>query len=148
MTMKKLIFMFVCLFGLYATIACADNERPISVSQLPANAQQFLQQHFPDRKVALAKMETELMSKNYEVYFANGEHIDFDSKGNWTEVDCKMSAVPAGIIPAPIATYVKDNYPDAYVKKIEKDKKEYEVKLSNRIELSFDLKFNIMDIDM
>lgn len=146
--MKKLIFMFVCLFGMCATIACADNEKPISVSQLPAKAQQFLQQHFPDRTVALTKMETELMSKSYEVYFANGEHIDFDGKGNWTEVDCTMSAVPADIVPVPIATYVKANYPDTHILKIEKDRKEYEVKLSNRMELSFDLKFNIIDIEM
>ncbi|MBO5428302.1 MAG: PepSY-like domain-containing protein [Prevotella sp.] len=146
--MKKLIFMFMCLFGLYATIACADNEKPVSVSQLPKKAQLFLQRHFPDRTVALAKMETELMSKSYEVYFANGEHIDFDGKGNWTEVDCKMSAVPADIVPAPIATYVKANYPDTHILKIEKDRKEYEVTLSNRMELSFDSKFNIMDIDL
>ena len=31
--------------------------------------------------------------------------------------------------------------------KIERDKKDYEVKLSNRTELKFDLKFNLIDID-
>ena len=146
--MKRLTFLLVCLFTLCATTLRADNEKPIQVSQLPAAAQQFIKQHFADRKVALVKVETELMSKSYEVIFADGDHIDFDSKGNWEEIDCKSSAVPTAAIPAQIMKYVRENYPDTTVKKIEKDRREYEVKLSNRIELSFDLKFNLIDIDM
>lgn len=146
--MKRLTFLLVCLFTLCATTLRADNEKPIQVSQLPAAAQQFIKQHFADRKVALAKVETELMSKSYEVIFADGDHIDFDSKGNWEEIDCKSSAVPTSAIPAQIMKYVRENYPDTTVKKIGKDRREYEVKLSNRIELSFDLKFNLIDIDM
>ena len=146
--MKRLTFLLVCLFTLCATTLRADNEKPIQVSQLPAAAQQFIKQHFADRKVALAKVETELMSKSYEVIFADGDHIDFDSKGNWEKIDCKSSAVPTSAIPAQIMKYVRENYPDTTVKKIGKDRREYEVKLSNRIELSFDLKFNPTDIDM
>lgn len=146
--MKRLTFLLVCLFTLCATTLRADNEKPIQVSQLPAAAQQFIKQHFADRKVALAKVETELMSKSYEVIFADGDHIDFDSKGNREEIDCKSSAVPTAAIPAQIMKHVRENYPDTTVKKIEKDRREYEVKLSNRIELSFDLKFNLIDIDM
>ncbi len=33
-------------------------------------------------------------------------------------------------------------------KKLEKDRWKYEVKLSNHIELTFDLKFNLKDVDM
>jgi len=51
------------------------------------------------------------------------------------------------IIPAAIQKYVTTHYPDAKVLKIERDKKDYEVKLSNRTELKFDLKFNLIDID-
>lgn len=145
--MKKLTFTLVYLFIMCATIACADNEKPIQTNQLPAAAQQFIKQHFANRTVALAKMETELMSKSYEVIFSDGDHIDFDGKGNWEEVDCKFSSVPDAIIPTPITKYVKDNYPDVTIKKIEKDHREYDVKLSNRMELTFDLKFNLIDID-
>lgn len=146
--MKKLTFFLVCLFTMCATIVYADNDKPIQVSQLPAAAQQFVKQHFSDRNVALAKVETELMSKSYEVIFADGDHIDFDSKGNWEEIDCKSSSVPDAVIPTQIMKYLKANYPNETVKKIEKDRREYEVKLSNRMELSFDLKFNLTDIDM
>lgn len=145
--MKTLTFILVCLFALCATTLRADNGKPIQVSQLPDAAQQFIKQHFADRKVALAKVETELMSKSYEVVFANGDHIDFDGKGNWEEVDCKSSSVPPAIVPVRIMEYIHANYPDETVVKIEKDRREYEVKLSNRVELSFDLKFNLTDID-
>lgn len=145
--MKKLATLLLCLVAL-CTTACADNEKPIQVSQLPATAQQFIQQHFAGNKVALAKVDNELLSKNYEVIFSNGDKIDFDSKGNWEEIDCKFSSVPTAAIPAPILKYIQENYPGETVKKIEKDRKEYELKLSNRVELTFDTKFNLIDIDM
>ena len=51
------------------------------------------------------------------------------------------------MIPAQIQKYVSTNYPDAKVLRIEKDKKDYEIKLSNGWEIKFDLKFNVIDID-
>ncbi|MDE5637766.1 MAG: PepSY-like domain-containing protein [Alistipes sp.] len=133
---------------LFATAAAnADNDRPIQTSQLPKAAQQFIERHFADRKVALAKMETDFVKKSYEVIFNDGCQVEFDGKGEWKEVDCKFAAVPAGIVPAPIAEYVVNNYPNTEVVKIEKDSREYEVKLSNRMELTFDRRFNLTDID-
>ena len=109
--------------------------------------EQFIKQHFADSKVALAKMESDFFYKSYEVIFTNGDKVEFDNKGNWEEVNCKYSSVPTAIIPAAIQKYVATNYPDAKILKIERDKKDYEVKLSNRTELKFDLKFNLIDID-
>jgi glucan biosynthesis protein len=138
--MKKLVFLLVCFFTLQ-TVARADDDKPIQVTQMPQQAQQFIKQHFADSKVALAKMESDFFYKSYEVIFTNGDKVE------WEEVNCKYSAVPTAIIPATIQKYVTTNYPDAKILKIERDKKDYEVKLSNRTELKFDLKFNLIDID-
>lgn len=146
--MKRIALFIFCLVTMCVATMKADNEKPIQVSQLPAAARQFIKTYFADRKVMLAKVESELLSKTYEVMFDNGASIDFDGKGNWQKVDCRTTAVPKQIIPSAIAEYVKAHYPDVVVVKIEKDRKEYEVKLSNRIELTFDLKFNLKDIDM
>lgn len=146
--MKKVTLILVCLFTVCAGVLRADNDRPIQVNQLPQAAQQFIKQHFADKKVALAKVETELIHKGYEVAFTDGTHIDFDRKGNWEEIECKGSNVPTAIIPDKIMDYVRENYPDVTIKKIEKDYREYEVKLSNRIELSFSLSGKLTDIDM
>lgn len=146
--MKKITLILMYLFILCVFTIHADNEKPIKVSQLPAAAQQFIKQHFADRKVALAKMETEFVAKNYEVIFIDGGHIDFDSKGNWKEIECKSSSVPVAVIPTQIMEYVSENHSNTTIKKLKKDRREYEVKLSNRVELSFDMKFNLTDIDM
>ncbi|MDR0892294.1 MAG: PepSY-like domain-containing protein [Mediterranea sp.] len=145
--MKKVLFLFVCLFTLQSAVVRADNDRPITVNQLPAAAQQFIKQYFPQSKVALAKMETDFLYKSYEVIFTDGCKVEFDKKGDWTDVDCKFSAVPKGIVPAAIQAHIQNFYPNTTVLQIERDRNDYEVKLSNRIELTFDLKFNLIDID-
>ena len=99
--MKKLVFLLVCLFTLQ-TVARADDDKPIQVTQMPQAAQQFIKQHFADSKVALAKMESEFFYKSYEVIFTNGNKVEFDKKGEWTEIDCKHTVVPIATIPTAI----------------------------------------------
>ena len=143
--MKKLIFLLVCLFSLQ-TVALADNEKAIQVGQLPTKAQTFISTYFKNNKVALAKVESELFYKSYDVVFTNGEKLEFNKSGEWTEVVCKVNKVPSDIIPEAIRSYVQTNYPDAKVLGIERDKKGYEIKLSNRLEITFDANLNVIDI--
>lgn len=145
--MKRFVYLMTALLLVCANIACADNERTITVAELPADARLLLEQHFADRKIVLAKVETEVLSKSYEVVFADGDRIDFDSKGRWTEIECPATAVPSALVPAAIAHYVRNNYPGQTIKSLEKDRKEYEVRLSNRIELIFDKKVRLKKID-
>lgn len=143
--MKKLVFLLVCVFTV-STVAMADNEKPIQVGPLPTKAQTFITTYFKGHKVALAKQDTDLFSKSYDVIFTNGEKIEFDKSGDWTEVKCK-SGVPTQIVPSAIRTYVKNNYPDASIIQIERKRNEYEVKLSNRWEITFDSQMRVIDID-
>ena len=73
-----------------------------------------------------------------------GKH---DKSGEWKEVRCRQSEVPAQIVPEAIRNYVKTNYPDARILQIEYDDNEYEIKLSNRWEITFDSKMRVIDID-
>lgn len=144
--MKTWIITFLCFFGMQ-TVAMADTDKPISVNQLPAAAQQVLTKHFSDKKVALAKKETGIFDLSYDVIFTNGDKVEFDRSGNWTEIDCKYTAVPAALIPSAIAKHVKENYPDKKIVQIEKDRKNYDVELSGGLELTFNHKFQVIDID-
>lgn len=144
--MKKWILLLVCVLGIQA-VALADNDKPIQIGQLPTKAQTFITTYFKNHKVALAKMESGLFYKTYDVIFTNGEKLEFDKSGEWTEIKCKMSAVPVQAIPAEIRSYVSANYPEAKILEIERDGKEYEVKLSNRWEITFNNKFQVIDID-
>ena len=44
-------------------------------------------------------METDWFDKSYDVIFTNGDKLEFDKKGVWTEVNCKYSAVPVAVVP-------------------------------------------------
>lgn len=144
--MKKLVILLVCMFTMQ-TMVMADNDKPIQVNQLPVKAQTFIKTYFKDQKVALAKLESELFYKGYDVVFTNGEKLEFDKAGEWTEIQCHQSEVPAQIVPEAIRNYVKTNYPGARILQIERDKQEYEIKLSNRWEITFDSQMRVIDID-
>lgn len=145
--MKKLMIIAAVLLFVASAPACADNDKPITVSQLPQTAQQFVKNHFPKEKVAYAKVERDFLEVQYEVVFTNSSKLEFNKNGEWKEVNCKYSAVPKAIVPAQIASYVSQNYSGADVVRIERDPREYEVKLTNGLELTFDTSFNLIDID-
>lgn len=65
----------------------ADDDKPIQFSELPQTAQQFVKQNFADKKVALAKMESDFFGKNYDVIFVNGDKVEFDRSGNWEKLN-------------------------------------------------------------
>ena len=145
--MKKLMFIAAVLLFVVSAPACADNDRPVAVSQLPQTAQLFVKNHFPKEKVAYAKQERDFLEIQYEVVFTNGSKLEFFKNGEWKEVNCKYSAVPKAIIPAQITAYIDEYYPGAVVVKIERDSREYEAKLTNGLEITFDTAFNVIDID-
>lgn len=145
--MKKLVLAVVAMFAM-STMVMADNDKPVQVNQLPAKAQTFLNTYFKDVKVALATQDTELFSKSYDVVFNTGDKVEFDKSGEWTEVRCRQTGVPAAIVPAQIAEYVKTTYPDAQILQIERDDHGgYEIKLSNRWEITFNKQMQVIDID-
>lgn len=147
--MKKILLFMACVCMMSVVRASSDNDRPITVGQLPDKAQAFIKQHFADVQVALAKVEDDFFDKEYKVIFVTGQKIEFDRRGDWMEIDCKYSEVPSSVLPAFVSQHVNKTWPDAKVWKIEKDNKdrEYEVKLSNRWELTFNFKGVLTDAE-
>lgn len=145
--MKKILFALVAIFTLGISIASADNDKLINKSELPAQAQQFINEHFANVKLTYAKLERDFFERSYEVVLADGTKIEFTGNGNWKEVDCRYEEVPAAIIPVAIKEYVSNNYPGEKILKIEHDRGYYELKLSNRYELTFNKDYKIVDID-
>ena len=137
----------ICCMLSCNVVANADNDKPISVNARPAKAQSLLNQHFNGQKVMLATIESGVISKSYDVVLKNGTKLEFDKKGNLTEIDCKQATVPANLIPQAIKDYLKDNYAGQSVKKIEIKRNEYEIELSNGLDLTFNKHFQLIDID-
>lgn len=145
--MKRILFVLATVFSFGVFNASADNDKIIAKENLPADAQTFINTYFAGLKISYAKLERDFFEHSYEVVFTDGIKLEFDRKGAWTDVDCRYSEVPSAIVPQAIKGYVKNNYPDAKILKIERSSRDYDVKLSNRLELTFDKKFNIIDID-
>lgn len=143
--MKKVLFMTV-IFAISMSLN-ASNDRPVTFEQLPQKAQQFIKQHFPNLQISIAKQDMDLTDKNYDVIFVNGDKIEFTSDGEWTSIDCKYGNVPESAVPSQILNYVKTYHKDLAIIKIEKNRRNYEVKLKNKIELIFDLKYNFVKYD-
>ena len=145
--MKKILFALVAIFTLGISNVAADNDKLINKSELPVKAQQFIDQYYANVKLTYAKMERDFLERTYEVVLADGTKLEFTCDGNWKEVDCRYDEVPAVIIPAAIKEYVTNNYPNEKILKIERDRGYYELKLSNRYELTFNKNYMIVDID-
>ena len=138
------------LFSIYALMSShlyAGDDKPFEYSKLPEKAKIFISTHFSNHNVALTKSGETLFDKEYEVIIANGDEVEFDSKGNWKEVDCQYSAVPMTLIPQEIAAYIEANFPEQYVIKIERDSRKYEIELDNKVEIEFTAQFEVIDID-
>lgn len=143
----RIVMIAICCMMSFNIVANAGNDKPINVNELPAKAQTLLSKHFKGQKVMLATIESGVVSRSYDVVLRNGTKLEFDKKGNITEIDCKQGIVPSQLIPQPIKNYLKKNYRREAVRKIELNKKEYEVELTNGIDLTFNKHFQLIDID-
>ena len=145
--MKRFWILVLCLV-IFSIPVMADDDRPISLDKMPQKAQAFVAQYFPGADIAIAKQERSVADRSYDVIFNNGDKVEFDRNGVWTNVDCKYTAVPDGIVPDKIAGYVKGHFPGVKVIQIEKDDRRYEVELSNGVELTFNNSFKLLDVDL
>lgn len=145
--MRRLLFTIVAILGFTVAFAVIDNDRIISKEQLPEKAKTFISTYFSGVEINYVKSERELRGRSYEVAFANGDRLEFDSKGNWVEVDCRYTAVPSQLIPERISKYVSDHYPNVKILKYDREDRRHEVTLSNRMELTFNKKMELCDID-
>lgn len=148
--MKKILLTAVVLaITAITAFAATSKDRAITFEQLPAKAQQFINNHFSKKDISFAKSDKELFDVDYEVIFVNGNKIEFNKNGDWKEVECKRSEVPAKIIPAKIKNIIAQHYKGNKVKKISRDfkKGETEVKLSNGLELEFNKNYQLINVD-
>lgn len=146
--MKKLFFTLFSLLALQLSATTLGNDKQISFNELPAQSQQLIKQYFSNQPIALVKEDSDLFDKSYEVLFTNGDKIEFDKKGKWETIDCRYTYLPTDLVPKQILNHVNKNYSDIKIISIEKESKGgYEIVLSNGLDLDFDTRFNLINID-
>ncbi|MDH6342702.1 hypothetical protein M2480_000730 [Parabacteroides sp. PFB2-12] len=147
--MKRVYPLCVILLLAVSTSLWADNDRNAATAEnLPATSREFLNTHFRNTHISYVEIDKYLFwISGYEVILVDGTEVNFARNGEWTEVERKKEAVPAVIIPKKITAYIKENFPKQIVLAIEKEFKKWEIKLNNGIELSFNKKEEIIEVD-
>ena len=143
--MKRIMFLICMFLMMGTTYSMADDGYVVGIQQLPATAQEVMTKYFADKTVLTILKERD----EYEVIFNNGEKIEFNKKGEWTEVSCHTTQVPDILIPDPIKARIKADFANSKIVKIDRSSngKKYEVKLNNGLEVEFDKNFNVKKVD-
>ncbi|MGN0036474.1 MAG: PepSY-like domain-containing protein [Bacteroidaceae bacterium] len=144
--MKKLT---ILLIGILASLhmACADDIITRDTNRLPEKARTTLQKHFAGIELSYIKIDNDLTKTSYEAVLSDETSIEFDKKGNWTEIDCQRSPVPCALVPEAAAKYVREHFPNESIVKIDRDRRGYSVELGNGLDLDFDAKGRFLRAD-
>ena len=143
--MKKHILTLASILLLGAT-AFAQNGMT-KLEQLPAKSQEFIKTYFKDYKVSYILTDKEFADVDYKVRFEDGTEIEFNAKGEWTDVNGKQNCIPTGFIIKEITDYVNAYHKDACIKEIEKEFNRITIELNNKLELEFNSKGKLISYD-
>ena len=143
--MRRIVLAFAFLFSV--AVAVAADDKPLTREQLPLTAREFLDKYFAGINPSLIMRDDDVMYKDYEVVLNDGTQIDFSSSGEWQEVSVRNGSVPAELIPEGVTRYLSQHYPDMDVRRVDRDRRTFEVELSNGLELTFDKHCRLIDID-
>ena len=137
--MKYFLMALMCLMS--SSILADDT--PIPVDQLPEAARTFVQANFKGQKIVYAEKDW----NSFECRLKDGTKIEFTKKGAWKKIDRKKDAVPAELVPEAIREYVKANFEDCIITKIDKERYGYDIELSNDIDLKFNYQGAFIGMD-
>ncbi|MBO7189367.1 MAG: PepSY-like domain-containing protein [Alistipes sp.] len=124
-----------------------SEDRPVSYDELPAEAKSFIENNFANDEVSHIILDRDVISVDYNVSLTSGTKLEFNSRGEWKEVDTRNSIVPNNIVPQAIAEYIKKNYPNREITEIKRNHTYTEVTLKGGLELTFNKNYNVVDVD-
>lgn len=143
--MKKQILTLATILLLGFTTFAQNGMK--NIQQLPQKAQEFVKTYFNDYKVAYVLTDKELADIDYKIRFEDGTEIEFNAKGDWTDVSGKQNCIPTGFILKEITNYVNTYHNDLCITDIEREFNRITVELSNNLEIEFNSKGKLISYD-
>lgn len=141
--MKKIIFVMSVVL---ISIACVAEDRPVVYEQLPSPAKEFINANYPGEKVSYVVVDDDVIKPDYTVRLANGVEIQFENSGALEKITAR-TGVPEAVVPVQISDYVEANFPDTVIVEYEIGRRDFSVDLSNGLELRFNGKFKLVELD-
>ena len=143
--MKKNI-LTLALAIILSTTAFAQNGMT-KFEQLPTTAQEFVKTYFKDYTIKYIFCDKEFADVDYKVLFEDGTEIEFNAKGEWTDVSSKNKCIPTDFILSEITSFVKANHKDMCITDIEREFNRITVELNDILELEFNSKGKFLSYD-
>lgn len=135
--------LLLCLFaGSVSLVSCKDSDRTIGFDRLPETARQFIEANFNRNDIMTITRDND----SYDVVFSATE-LEFDRAGQWTSVEGDIPSGVLATLPQSLRDYVASSYPGRHIVKVEKNLTRYDVELSDRTDLEFDLKGKFIRVD-
>lgn len=115
--------------------------------QLPATAQEFVKTYFSEYKIQYIFKDKEFADVDYKVRFEDGTEIEFNAKGEWTDVSSKQKCIPTGFILKEITNYVEMNHKDMCITDVEREFNRITIELNDNLEIEFNSKGKLISYD-
>ena len=138
-------FLFI-IAAVTLSLACTAEERPVLFEQLPAPIKNFVQSNYPDAKVSYSFVDDDIIKPDYSLRLSNGVELTFSNDGALEKIYSR-EGVPAGVVPVQIRDYVAGYYPDTRIIEYEVGRRDYDIKLSNGLEIKFNRNFRVVEFD-
>ena len=132
---------------LFLGVTAFAQEKISQFEQLPANSQEFIKTYFKDYKISYVLSDKEITDIDYKVRFEDGTEIEFNAKGEWTDVSGNRNCIPTGFILKEITNFVEKNHKDLCITDIERDFNRFTVELNGHLEIEFNNKGKFISYD-
>ena len=140
---------FLLLIAATLTFSAASaQDSKVTFNDLPADAINFVREHFLVDHIASVWKDTDYNDEEYTVIFRDGLEIEFNGNGDWKELKARHGKVPDHVVPEKILAHVSANFPFESIKEVSRNltKKRYKAELTDDQELKFDENFNFIGV--
>ncbi len=141
---KNILTLALAIF--FSVSAFAQNGMT-KLGQLPATAQEFVKTYFNDYNIQYVFNDKEFADVDYKIRFEDGTEIEFNAKGEWTDVSSKQKCIPTGFILKEITNYVEMYHNDMCITDIEREFNRITIELNDTLELEFNSKGKLVSYD-
>ena len=140
---------FLLLIAATLTFSAASaQDSKVTFNDLPADAINFVRQHFLIDHIASVWKDSDYNDEEYTVIFRDGLEIEFNGNGDWKELKARHGKVPDHVVPEKILAHVSATFPFESIKEVSRNltKKRYNAELTDDQELKFDENFNFIGV--
>ena len=116
--MKRFLLLIAATLSFSAASA---QDSKVTFNDLPADAINFVREHFLVDHIASVWKDTDYNDEEYTVIFRDGLEIEFNGNGDWKELKARHGKVPDHVVPEKILAHVRATFPFESIKEVSRN---------------------------